>query len=150
MKQTDNESKGDVKRLDKRYREQHVELQKQEKYGEVNKPAKVGRWKYHMRKNDYQLEDDLSGNLRQMKPLGNSNLLDDRFDSIFRRNLLEPNAHDNLDKKRIRKIKYKFHPREIGGKTKAMALENEAAKKRNDIREKGTKDIARQEDVIVI
>jgi len=103
-----------------------------------------------MRKNDYQLEDDLSGNLRQMKPLGNSNLLDDRFDSIFRRNLLEPNAHDNLDKKRIRKIKYKFHTRGTGTKTKDMALENEAAKKRNDIREKGTKDIARQEDVIVI
>lgn len=95
-----------------------------------------------MRKNDYQLEDDLSGNLRQMKPLGNASLLDDRFDSIFRRNLIEPNAHDNLDKKRIRKIKYKFTNR-IGSKTVDMHHENLAAKKRNDQREKGTKDIVR-------
>ena len=85
------------------------------------KPKKVGRWKYSQRKHDYQLEDDLSGNLRQMKPLGNGNLLDDRFDSIFRRNLLEPNAHDNLDKKRIRKIKYKFSTRGVGTKTQDMA-----------------------------
>lgn len=114
------------------------------------KPKKVGRWKYSMRKHDYQLEDDLSGNLRQMKPLGNGNLLDDRFDSIFRRNLLEPNAHDNLDKKRIRKIKYKFSTRGVGTKTIDMHHANAEAKKRNDIREKGTKDIAAQEDVIVI
>ena len=103
-----------------------------------------------MRKNDYQLEDDLSGNLRQMKPLGNNSLLDVRFDSIFRRNLLEPNAHDNLDKKRIRKIKYKVNQRGVGNKTKEMAIENAESKKRNDAKEKGTKDIVRQEDVIVI
>ena len=142
MKQAENESKAHINKLDKKYKEQHYELQRQEKLGEVNKPRKVGRWKYKMRKNDYQLEDDLSGNLRQMKPLGNASLLDDRFDSIFRRNLIEPNAHDNLDKKRIRKIKYKFTNR-IGSKTVDMHHENLAAKKRNDQREKGTKDIVR-------
>jgi hypothetical protein len=114
------------------------------------KPKKVGRWKYSMRKHDYQLEDDLSGNLRQMKPLGNGSLLDDRFDSIFRRNLIEPNAHDNLDKKRIKKIKYKFSTRGVGTATTDLHHANAAAKKRNDIREKGTRDIKAQEDVIVI
>ena len=77
-----------------------------------------------------------------MKPLGNATLLDDRFDSIFRRNLLEPNAHDNLDKKRIRKIKYKINQRGVGNKTKELAIVNAESKRRNDIREKGTKDIA--------
>ncbi len=118
------------------------------------KPKKVGRWKYNMRKQDYILEDDLSGNLRQMKPLGNTSLLEDRFDSVFRRNLIEPNAHDNLDKKRIRKIKYKFTNRHGGGgimsKTKELHLENLERKKRNDMRAKGDRDVKRQEDVIVI
>ena len=53
---------------------------------------KLGRFKYHGRKQDYQLEDDLAGNLRKLKPLGSDQLLQDRYDSIFRRNLIECDA----------------------------------------------------------
>jgi hypothetical protein len=35
-----------------------------------------------------------------MKPMGNDSLLGDRFDSIFRRNLVEPDAPAQNEKKR--------------------------------------------------
>lgn len=43
-----------------------------------------------MKKTDFQLEDELSGNLRTIKPMGPADLLIDRYDSIYRRNMIEP------------------------------------------------------------
>jgi hypothetical protein len=54
------------------------------------------------------MEDELSGNLRQMKPVGTDFLIEDRFDSIFRRNLVEPDAPTTADKLRQKKQKYKW------------------------------------------
>jgi hypothetical protein len=34
--------------------------------------------------------------------------LQDRFDSVFRRNLVEPQAPTEADKKRVKKQKYRF------------------------------------------
>lgn len=55
------------------------------------------------------MESDLSGNLRSMKPLGGASLIEDRFDSVFRRNLLAPEAKEGDHKRRSRKAKFKFH-----------------------------------------
>ncbi len=43
------------------------EKDRQEKLGEVTKPAVVGRFKYKMRKTDFQLEEELAPSLRQLK-----------------------------------------------------------------------------------
>lgn len=96
------------KKLKRRVREEAEETQKQVSTGVVSKAKKVGRFKYTQRKQDYLLEEDLSGNLRQMKPLGNESLLGDRFDSVFRRNLVEPDAPTQSAKKRQRKLKFKM------------------------------------------
>ena len=42
-----------------------------------------------MRKTDFQTEEELSGNLRTLKPQGKGDLITERYDSIFRRNLME-------------------------------------------------------------
>lgn len=88
------------KQLKKRKREEADELKKQVTTGVVSKAKNVGRFKYKQRKEDFQLEEDLSGNLRQLKPIGNASLLGDRFDSIFRRNLVEPDAPTQNEKRR--------------------------------------------------
>lgn len=61
-----------------------------------------------MKNTEFQLEEELAANLRQTKPLGNENLLRDRFDSVFRRNLVEPDAPTAGEKKRQKKQKYKM------------------------------------------
>ena len=76
----------------------------------------LGRFKYKQRKEEFQLQDDLAGNLRQMKPIGNDFLVEDRFDSIFRRNLVEPDAPTNAEKRRQKKLKYKWKG-SVGSKT---------------------------------
>jgi hypothetical protein len=43
--------------------------------------------------------------------MGPADLLVDRYDSVFRRNLIEPEAPFDGDKKRNRKAKYKWHGR---------------------------------------
>jgi hypothetical protein len=40
------------------------EKDKQEKEGVVTKPRVIGRFKYQMRKTDFQLEDELAGSMR--------------------------------------------------------------------------------------
>lgn len=76
----------------------------QQKVGIIEKPSVIGRFKYKMRKTDFQLEDELAPSLRQIQPQGTNDLLHDRFDSIFRRNLVEMDAPNNAEKKRRRKI----------------------------------------------
>jgi hypothetical protein len=111
-----------VKRFVKKVNDDREEIFNQEKKGVVTKPKKIGRWKYKQRKLDYQLEDDLAGNLRQMRPLGNDMLLQDRFDSVFRRNLVELDAPTQGEKnKRQRKVEYKMF-QAAGTKAKEMHL----------------------------
>lgn len=117
--------------------------------GEIKKPKKVGRFKYSQRKEDFQLEEDLSGNFRTIKPLGNEILLGDRFDSIFRRNLVEPDAPANNEKKRQRKLKYKMVTA-LGTKAAEMHKETAEMKRKNDERAKGDKDFKNNSDIIII
>ena len=86
--------------------------------------------------------------MRQMRPLGNDELLQDRFDSIFRRNLVEPDAPTNAEKRRQKKQKWKMVSK-LGPKAAELHKENQAAKKRNDAKQKGFKQIA-NDDLIMI
>ena len=90
------------------------ERDKQEKEGIVTKPANTGRFKYKMRKTDFQLEDELAGSLRQLRGEGQADLLRDRFDSVFRRNMVEMDAPTVAEKKRQKKMRYKFKDRHGG------------------------------------
>lgn len=67
IRQDQDETKKLVKIDAKRKKEEKDERNTQEKVGEVNKPAVVGRFKYKMRKTDFQLEDELAPSLRQLK-----------------------------------------------------------------------------------
>jgi len=63
-----------------------------------------------MRKTDYQTEEELAGSLRTIKAKATpADLLVERYDSVFRRNLIEPEMPLGGDKKRNRKAKYKWH-----------------------------------------
>ena len=82
----------------------------QETTGIIAKPTLIGRIKYRMRKTDFQTEDELSGSLRTIRSKATpADLLVDRFDSIFRRNLLEPDCPIGGDRKRSKKAIYKWH-----------------------------------------
>ena len=80
-----------------------------------------------MRKTDFQMEDELAGNLRTIKPHGPGDLLFDRYDSVFRRNMIEPEMPTTENKKRVDKAKFKWHNK--GGKA-AEKLNKHTIKKR--------------------
>jgi hypothetical protein len=58
-----------------------------------------------MRKTDFQMEDELAGNLRQLKAKTGADLLRERYDDVFRRNLVEPNVPEGAGVKK-RKLKH--------------------------------------------
>ena len=53
-----------------------------------------------MRQADFQLEDELAGSLRQLKSTGTHNMLREKQDDAFRRNLIEMDAPTIGEKKR--------------------------------------------------
>lgn len=78
--------------------------------GIVSKPQRVGRFKYKMRKTDFQMEDELAASMRQMKPKTGADMLHERYDDIFRRNLIEPTVPEGAaGVKRKGKTQYKMH-----------------------------------------
>ena len=94
------------------------------------------------------LESDLSGSLRQMKPINNDELLQDRFDTIYRTNKVEPNE-DVFDARRNKhKKEFKFH-QPVGTTAKELAAENAKRKAKNDEDEAGLAG-ALASDVIII
>lgn len=78
----------------------------------MTKGAKIGRKAYKMRKTDFQLEDELAGSLREVRAIGKDDILRDRFDSVYRRNILDviDTVHEG-EKKRKLKTAYKFKQR---------------------------------------
>lgn len=80
----------------------------------------------------------MSGNLRQAQPLTNDQLLQDRYDSVFRRNLVEPNEAIYDHRRNKHKKEHKFW-KPVGTKTKELAKENAKRAAKNDELEKGVK-----------
>lgn len=58
------------------------------------------------------MEDELAPSLRQIKHMGNDDQLRERFDSVFRRNLIELDAPSKALKKRDQKRMIKFKNRQ--------------------------------------
>ena len=87
----------------------------------------MGKFKYRMKKLDFQTEEELSGSLRKLSAKGPADLLLDRYDTVFRRNLLPPEAPLDSDKKRVQKAKYKWHGK-AGKVAKKLQKENQAKK----------------------
>lgn len=131
VKQDENQSNRLRKKIERKLRLESEEKARQETIGTITKPKNIGRFKYKQRKLDYQLEDELSGSLRQMRPLGNDMLLEDRFDSIFRRNLVEPDAPTQNEKKRQRKAKYKMVTK-LGSVAAELHAETRVLREKND------------------
>jgi nucleolar protein 53 len=148
MQQATNEAQFHRNQNKRTYRKIAEEKVLQETVGIVNKPRKIGRFKYEQRKNDFQLEEELAGSLRTIKPLGNNELIQDRFDSIFRRNLVEPDAPSNAEKFRQKKAKFKFHGK-VGEVTRELDVKNKALKLRNDRNAKGIKEFINS-DIITL
>ena len=148
VKQAENEGKAVNKRILRKHKGIAEELSKQETTGLVVDPKKLGRFRYHQRKIEYQLDSELSGNLRQMRPLGNDLMLEDRFDSIYRRNLVEPDAPTQGQNRRQKKLKFKMVSK-IGSVAEDLYKETQEKKLRNDRREKGQKEFVNQ-DVIML
>lgn len=114
-----------------------AERERQETTGYVEKPVILGRTKYRMRKTEFQTEEELAGSLRTIRAKATpADLLVERYDSIFRRNLLEPEVPIGGDRKRSRKAKFKWHNSRGGtgaekldkmNKKEKAALEKKAA-----------------------
>jgi len=83
-----------------------------------------------MRKTDFQLEDELAGSMREVKAMGQSDLLRERFDSVFRRNMVELDAPTTFEKKRQKKAQFKWRKRqgEAMGGTVAKKLSKKLKK----------------------
>ena len=77
------ETKESLARIQKRLEEERTEKARQELDGVVTKPAKIGRKTYKMKKTDFQMEDELAGSLREVRPIGKDDFFRDRMDSMF-------------------------------------------------------------------
>lgn len=111
VKQSEKAAKEEEEKVRLRHQEEMAEKARQEKEGVVSKPANIGRFKYSMRKTDFQLEDELAGSMRQVRAQGQADLLRDRFDSVFRRNMVECDAPSKNEKKRFKKKEFKWKER---------------------------------------
>lgn len=131
LKQNENTTKRLQRKIERKEKAETEEKTRQATVGIITKPKNLGRFKYKQRRLDYQMEDELSGSLRQMRPLGNDDLLQDRFDSIFRRNLVEPDAPTQNEKRRQKKQKYKMISK-LGSMAVAMHRDTTALRKAND------------------
>lgn len=104
-----------VQEIDEKMEKQEKELEERRKKkeeedkliaeGKLIKARKVGKGDYEFKGTDFQTRDNLAPNLRNLNTAGN--LLRDRFDSIFRRNLIEPKSNNR--KRKSRHPKYKMH-----------------------------------------
>ena len=82
-----------------------------------------------MRKTDFQTEEELAGSLRTIRSKATpADLLVDRYDSVFRRNLVEPEAPIGGDRKRNRKAKYKWHNSKGGTGAEKLDQKNKKIK----------------------
>ena len=117
---------------------EEMEKKLQTNVGVVEKPSVIGRFKYKMRKTDFQMEDELAPSLRQLRAQGTDDLLRDRFDSVFRRNLVELDAPTVAEKKRQLKRSFKFQARRsqaYGNMATKLAKKNAQKKRANDDKE---------------
>ena len=119
--------------VEKRRKEEEDEKTRQEQEGVITKPSQIGRFKYRMRKTDFQLEDELAGSLRTIKARATpADLMLDRFDSVFRRNMIEPDVPLGADRKRNRKAKFKWHNSKGGTGAAALDKKNKETKLKNE------------------
>ena len=119
----------------KRIQGRQEEKLKQELTGFVAKPTIVGRYRYKMRKTEFQTEEELAGSLRTIRSKATpADLLVDRYDSVFRRNLVEPEAPIGGDRKRNRKAKYKWHNSKGGSMAEKLDQQNKKHKEEMEAR----------------
>lgn len=119
--------------MEERRVKEETEKTLQEQKGLITKSSLIGRYKYKMRKTDFQTEDELAGSLRTARSKGTvADLIVERYDSVFRRNLIEPDMPLGGDKKRARKGKYKWHNSRGGTGAEEMAKQNAEKKSKNE------------------
>lgn len=132
------ETKKIKEKQEKKYAENAEERKRQEETGLVTKGGRIGKVVYKMKKTDFQLEDDLAGSLRELRAQNHDDLLRDRFDSIFRQNLVEIEDME-LTAKRRREMKaeYKFKQR-TGGVYSSLTekLHKKNQKKAKELKQK--------------
>lgn len=68
IRQDENAAKKEAKAEVQRKIIKSKEKELQSKVGIVEKPSVIGRFKYKMRKTDFQLEEELAPSLRQIQP----------------------------------------------------------------------------------
>ena len=115
--------------MEKRAKDEKEEKERQEGSGVVEKPKLIGRYKYRMRKTEFQTEEELAGSLRTVRIKATpADLLVDRYDSIFRRNLIAPEAPIGGDRKRGGKAKFKWHNSRGGSGAEKLDKKNKKLK----------------------
>ena len=115
--------------MKKRKAEYDSERLLQETTGRVERPAQIGRIKYKMRKTEFQTEEELAGSLRTIRSKATpADLLVERFDSVFRRNMIEPDVPIGGDRRRGGKAKYKWHNSKGGTGAEKLDKKNKKLK----------------------
>jgi len=100
-------------------------------------PAQLSKYKYDPEEIPIKLSDELSGNLRNLKPEGS--LLEDRFKSMQRRNMIETRVKQK-ERKKSRKLKSADkRSHKMGFEDKFRALQNQKIQKRRRRNQKMSK-----------
>ncbi len=112
-KEIETEEEEQKRLLEERARKEE-ETNKLLEEGKIIRTKKLNRNKYMYPGTDFQLTSELKPNLRKVSVAGS--LARDRFDSIFRRNLIEKTGYGKKKKKKSRIPKIKYHSTERGVK----------------------------------
>ena len=112
-REIEDEEEEHRKILEERERKEK-EVEKMVEEGKIIRTKKLNRNKYQYPGTDFQTTSELKANLRSIKVTGS--LARERFDSIFRRNLIEKTSYEKKKKRKTRIPKFKFHNTERGQK----------------------------------
>merc|ERR1711972_388255 len=83
-------------------------------------PVRLSNYKYEPQEIEIKLSDELTGNLRNLKPEGS--LLEDRYKSLQRRNIIETRVVQKAVRQKTKKVDKRSH---------TMGWEEEAHKQAN-------------------
>jgi len=126
--------------------EEEKDKKKQQKKAEIaieklKKPAKLSKYKYEPEEIPIKLSDELSGNLRCLKAEGS--VLDDRFKSMQRRNMIETRVRHYLKKSSKLKLSDK-RSHKMGFEEKLRATQNARMQKKRHRQSKWNKNRAKK------
>jgi len=111
--------------------EENQKRKEEKKIEKLKNPIQLSRYKYQPQELELKLSDELTGNLRNLKPEGS--ILEDRYKSLQRRNIIETRVVQKMNRHKVKRVDKRDH--KMGWEEAAHRSKN-AKKNRRKSRQK--------------